>query len=195
MRFPTAQISKDWGRFRPVGMRIAEAQIAIDLWNSSTGAKAELQSAWCCVKGVPHDKSVETLAYVGSLVGVTVEVDQRTLHKQKFVRVRIGCRDVTRVPEVAEGTIWPYLYDFKFEREEVMSSKTPDIATKFSIEGGGGQPTPKKQRIDNGCLGNIGASSWSSGKLLVKNVGSSDKQTDNTKNKQVMKPTWKLFLS
>ncbi|TVU05124.1 hypothetical protein EJB05_48275, partial [Eragrostis curvula] len=39
VRFPTAQMISDWGRFRPLGMRIVQAQIAIDPWNASVGAK------------------------------------------------------------------------------------------------------------------------------------------------------------
>lgn len=43
VRFPTAQMIKDWDRLRPSGMRYVSAQIAIDPWNASIGAKAELQ--------------------------------------------------------------------------------------------------------------------------------------------------------
>lgn len=112
-----------------------EAQIAINPWNSSIGAKAELQSAWFRVKGIPNDKrSEETLGYVGSLVGVPVEVDDKTLHKQEYVRIRIACRGVTKVPETTEGAILPYLYDFKYEREEVLMPNQPELAT-FDYKG------------------------------------------------------------
>lgn len=42
-------------------------------------------------------RSVETLAYVGSLVGCTVDVDERTIFKPEYVRMKIACRDVTKV--------------------------------------------------------------------------------------------------
>lgn len=118
VRFPTAQMIKYWGRFSPVGMRTVKVQIEIDPWNASIGAKGELQSAWFRVKGIPNDKrSEETLAYVGSLVGVTVEIDEKSLHKQEYVRMGIACRDITKVPKSAEGAIIPYIYDFLYERE------------------------------------------------------------------------------
>lgn len=111
MRFPTAQMITEWGRFSPVGMRTIKTQIDIDPWNASIGAKVELQSAWFRVKGIPNDKrSEETLAYVGSLVGVTVEIDDKSLHKQDYVRMRIACREVTEIPKSTEGVIIPYIY-------------------------------------------------------------------------------------
>jgi hypothetical protein len=66
-------------------------------------------------------RSDETIAYVGSLVGRTLEVDKSTLSRTDYVRARIGARDVNKVPEVAEVSIGIYLYDFFFEREVVMA--------------------------------------------------------------------------
>jgi hypothetical protein len=66
-------------------------------------------------------RSDETIAYVGSLVGQTLEVDKSTLSRTDYVRARIGARDVNKVPEVAEVSIGIYLYDFFFEREVVMA--------------------------------------------------------------------------
>lgn len=135
-------------------MKTAAEQIAIDPWNSAIGAKAELQSA----KGIPHDKrSMETCAYGGSLVGVAREVDERTLHKHEYVRICIACWDVSKVPDVVEGAIVPYIYDFHFEREVIISEKNLDTSSKVTVEGGGNQPTPKKQRTDSGFLGNPGS--------------------------------------
>ncbi|TVU50360.1 hypothetical protein EJB05_01730, partial [Eragrostis curvula] len=97
VRFPTAQMIKDWGRFRPLGMRTVQAQIAIDPWNASVGAKAELQQAWFRVRGIPYDKrSKKTLAYVGSLVGATIAIDTKSLYRQDYVRMKICCRDFTK---------------------------------------------------------------------------------------------------
>jgi hypothetical protein len=70
------------------------------------------------VRGVLYDKgSVPTMAYVGSLVGSTQEVDKSTLNRTDYVRVSLTAKDVTKIPEVAEGSISKYLYDFFFERE------------------------------------------------------------------------------
>jgi hypothetical protein len=67
------------------------------------------------VRGVPYDKrSDETLAYVGSLVCRTLEVDKSTLSKTDYVRVKIGARDVSKVHEVTEGSIGLYMISLGF---------------------------------------------------------------------------------
>jgi hypothetical protein len=55
------------------------------------------------------------------------------------VRVRIVARDVCKVPEIAEGAILPYLYDFHFEREVEMGN--PPIEIPITI------PEKKKEKI------------------------------------------------
>jgi hypothetical protein len=70
------------------------------------------------VKGILYDKrSAPTLAYVGSLVGATSEVDLNSLHRANYVRIKIAAKDISKVTEVAEGAIVPFLYYFYFERE------------------------------------------------------------------------------
>lgn len=120
MRFPNAQLIKSWGHFDLI-MQTTPAQISIKPWSPAIGAKGELQTAWFRVTGIPNDKrSFKTLAYVGSLVGATVEVDEKSLARTDYVRVKIACRDVSKVPPTAEGAIIPYMYDFGFEREVVI---------------------------------------------------------------------------
>jgi hypothetical protein len=80
------------------------------------GAKAELQSAWFRVRGIPSDKrSKQTTAYVGSLVGATMEVDMTTFHRVDYVRIKIAARDASKVPARAEGAILPFLYEREVE--------------------------------------------------------------------------------
>jgi hypothetical protein len=52
-------------------------------------------------------KTKETTAFVGSLVGATMEVDEPSLMRANYVRIRIAARDVSRIPTVAEGAIIP----------------------------------------------------------------------------------------
>jgi hypothetical protein len=97
------------------------------------------------VRGVPYDKrSDETLAYVGSLVCRTLEVDKSTLSKTDYVRVKIGARDVSKVPEIVEGSIGLYIYDFFFEREVVMGEFKEAKVVNVFADRGGGQFSPKK---------------------------------------------------
>jgi hypothetical protein len=86
VRFPNALLIQEWACFNLISMRSVKAKIQIDFWNGSVGAKGELQQAWFRVRGVPYDKrSAKTLAYVGSLVGVTTEVDKSTLNRTDYV--------------------------------------------------------------------------------------------------------------
>jgi hypothetical protein len=87
------------------------------------------------VRGVPYDKrSVLTMAYVGTLVGSTQEVDKSTLNRTDYVRIRLAARDV---PEVAECSISEYLYGFFFERE-VEAKEAPDkVKTTMQVGNAG----------------------------------------------------------
>ncbi|CAL4964223.1 unnamed protein product [Urochloa decumbens] len=120
MRFPNARMVQDWRCTRPQSMRTAEAQFVVVPWSPSIGAKGELQHAWFKVSGIPPDqRSLRTIAKVGGLVGKTLEIDEKTRYRDDYVRMRIACRDVTQVPEVAESSLGLFIYDFFFERETV----------------------------------------------------------------------------
>jgi hypothetical protein len=117
VRFPNAPLIKEWGCFNPISMRSVKAKIKVGPWNGVVGAKAKLQQAWFRVRGVPFDKrSKEILVYVGSLVGATSEVDESTLNRTDYVRIKIAARDIAKVHAKAEGAILPFLYDFFYER-------------------------------------------------------------------------------
>lgn len=60
---------------------------------------------------------MRTVAKVGGLVGEVIEVDEGTRFRYDYVRLRIACRDVTKVPKTAEGAMGMFLIDFGFERE------------------------------------------------------------------------------
>ncbi|CAL4976870.1 unnamed protein product [Urochloa decumbens] len=120
MRFPNARMVQDWRCTRPQSMRTAEAQFVVVPWSPSIGAKGELQHAWFKVSGIPPDqRSLRTIAKVGGLVGKTLEIDEKTRYRDDYVKMRIACRDVTQVPEVAESSLGLFIYDFFFERETV----------------------------------------------------------------------------
>lgn len=149
MRFPNDQLIKRWGHFDLV-MKTTPAQISIKPWSPAVGAKGELQMAWFRVKNIPYDKRCpKTLAYVGSLVGAAVEIDEKSLTRVDYVRMKIACRDVTKVPQFAEGAIIPFIYDFEFERESINpnqpSRETIDVSTDNSNTG----HNAKKPRIEN----------------------------------------------
>jgi hypothetical protein len=149
MRFPSVQLIKDWSRFNPVKIRTVKAKIQIDQWNGSIGAKAELQWAWFRVRGIPDDKkSEDPAAYAGSLVGATMEVDKGSLHRPDYVRVKIAARDVSKVPEIAEGAIIPFLYDFHYEREIEMD--IPNLGIEIPVTSEKGESEPTKENLKEG---------------------------------------------
>jgi hypothetical protein len=70
------------------------------------------------VTNIPDDqRSLITLAKVGGMVGKVTEIDEKTRFRVDYVRLRIACRDITKVPKTAEGVLGLTLYDFGFERE------------------------------------------------------------------------------
>ncbi|CAN6296870.1 unnamed protein product [Urochloa humidicola] len=118
MRFPSAKMVQEYSNFK-LGMKNVDAQLMIEPWTSSLGAKGVLQQAWFKVKGIPPDqRGTRTIAKVGGLVGKTVAIDESTRFKPEFVRIKIACRDIYSVPDSAESTLGMYLYDFFFELEE-----------------------------------------------------------------------------
>jgi hypothetical protein len=46
-----------------------------------------------------------------------METNEKTRFRLDYVRMKIACRDVTKVPRTAEGTVRIYVKDFIFERE------------------------------------------------------------------------------
>jgi hypothetical protein len=152
VRFLDAQTIKDWEVFNPISLRSVKAKITVEAWSGAVGAKAELEEARFRVRGIPYDKrSRPTMGYVGSLVRVTRDVDKSTMHRADFVIIKIAAREVAKIPEVVEGAMGKYLYDFLFERDIGMGQGAKANAIKVSNEKGGEvQPSPKKPRTDQG---------------------------------------------
>jgi hypothetical protein len=129
--------------------RSAKAKVHIDTWNGSVGAKAELQQVWVRVRGIPYDKrSPETATCAGSLVGATMDVDEGTLSRTDYVRVKIVVKDETKIPAVAEGAIIPFLYDFLYEREVIVVDNAHAIPILITADKGLDAPSAKKTRIE-----------------------------------------------
>jgi hypothetical protein len=146
MRFPNAKMVQDYSRFN-LGMKKVDAQITIEPWSSSIGAKGQLQQAWFKVRGVPDDqRGIRTIAKVGGLVGKTVAIDESTRFNPEFVRIKIACRDVMEIPESAEGDLGMYIFDFFYEREEAEGAQHDKQKSGVRVEDQGAQPSPKKMK-------------------------------------------------
>jgi hypothetical protein len=92
MRFPTTkEVEKACYLGEHMKMRVCNAVINLAPWSATPGAKAVLHKAWVKVKNIPADKRSASVAYAGSLVGVTLEVDQETLNRPDYCRILLGC--------------------------------------------------------------------------------------------------------
>lgn len=91
----------------------------------NVGAKAEIATAWFKIFGIPTEKRTKKqVACVASLVGIPLEVDKNNSKRWEYVRVKVGCRDVTKVPAIVEGLLDLHFYDFTFKREVTVEGGT-----------------------------------------------------------------------
>jgi hypothetical protein len=72
-----------------------------------------------------------------------VEVDEASLQRPDCVRVKIAARDVSKVPEIAEGAIIPFLYDFYYKREMEMGDPNPRVEIRVTSEKKESEPNSK----------------------------------------------------
>jgi hypothetical protein len=172
MRFPTAKMVFDWNQFKGLAMMSVDAYMKVEQGSPKMGAKGVLEQAWFRVKDIPVDqRSIRTIAKVGGLVGKVMEIDEKIRFRADYVRVKIACRDVHKVPRTAEGTLGIYLHDFIFEREiqEGQTIKTLNSGIKITEKG----PEPKKLKAgDQPKTLQLGGPSNQSGSQ-INNVGSS----------------------
>lgn len=63
------------------------------------------------------------------------------------MRLRIACRDVTKVPKTAKGTLGLYIIDFGFEREVPIGGGDRTLKSGIKV-GDDAQPPPKKSKVD-----------------------------------------------
>lgn len=100
------------------------------------------------MKGIPADqRSVRTIAKVGGLVGKVIEIDEKTRFRLDYVRMKIACRDVFKVPKTAESTLGLFLHDFTFEREVYEENKEKVLKSGIKVSESD-QPPFKKFRSD-----------------------------------------------
>jgi hypothetical protein len=88
--------------------------------------------------------------YVASCVGLPLEVDQNNLKRGDFVRVKIGCRDIRKVPAVVECLLDLHFYDFTFVREVPSDGSTNAAGTKWTRNTDRSEedsPSPKKIQV------------------------------------------------
>lgn len=155
MKFSTAKKVEELAFFTGMQMgTVPGVTFKVEPWNPYAGAKAKLDAAWFRISGIPLEKRTEKRAcYVASLVGIPLEVDKPNIKKWEYVRVKIGCRDITKVPAVVEGLLDLHFFDFTFQREVPSEQHTrPGWNTwnRSTDRGEDDNPSPKKPRREEG---------------------------------------------
>ncbi|XP_037416607.1 uncharacterized protein LOC119279489 [Triticum dicoccoides] len=93
-------------------------------WSEDIDSEGLLEIAWVKIGKIPSNKRCDkTIAYVGALVGITLEVDMSTINRPSSVRAKIGCRSIAQLPATAEGVLAGRFYRFTYEVEEVLGGK------------------------------------------------------------------------
>jgi hypothetical protein len=86
---------------------------------------------------------------VGGLVGKVIEIDEGTRYRYDYVRLRIACRDVARVPKTAKGTLGMYIIDFGFEREVFEVTGERVLKSGIKLKSNDSQPPAKRSKANN----------------------------------------------
>jgi hypothetical protein len=147
MRFPTlVEVERAVYYGSSMKLKTVDATVRLTAW---TGAKAVLQKAWVRISNIPLDKRVEENAfYVGSLVGVSLDLDISTLHKPEYVRVLVGCGDVDMIHASAEGCLGDNFYDFFYEIDKVIVGGAPKDNAGATVSTNADAPSPKRPRME-----------------------------------------------
>lgn len=92
-----------------------------------------MEIGWVKIGKIPLDKRCDrNVAYVGGLVGVSLDIDMSTLNRPSSVCAKIGCRNINELPASAEGCLGGRFYRFLYEVEEVLV-KNPDCEEKVVL--------------------------------------------------------------
>jgi hypothetical protein len=89
-------------------------------------------------------RSIRTIAKVEGLIGKVMEIDESTRFRADYVRVKIACRYVQKVPKTAESTLGIHLHDFIFEREIPEGQTIKIMSSGVKILGKGLEPKRMK---------------------------------------------------
>lgn len=121
---------------------------------------------------IPSDqRSIRTITKVGGLVGKVVEIDEMTQFRANYVRVKIACRDLQKVPSTAEGTLGLCIHDFGFEREIPEENAMKNLSSGIVV--GSKEPPSKKHKAEDQNKPILQAGSSSQSMPIVTEVGSS----------------------
>lgn len=122
MRFPNqARLVelKNFNKFTLLGT--GGVVVEVDFLNRDEKAKGKLYSVWINMTGVPDSlRHYLGACEIGSALGPVVEVDVEKIHVKEDIRLKVGIRDLHRIPTGTEITTKKLmLYDIGFSLESV----------------------------------------------------------------------------
>jgi hypothetical protein len=151
-RFPSAKAIDELAHFGKLFMRtIPGAIINLEKWIGDIEPISVMEEAWFKIKGIPMKfRSKSTVYYAAIFVGKPLALDKNCVRNFAYVRVKIGCQDLSLVPNTRIGEIKKGFYVFIYTRELFEPSPPAGARTGAAenIPGNGGdQGTPERQRI------------------------------------------------
>jgi hypothetical protein len=171
MRFPNAVMVRDWSKCKALVMNDVDALMKLEPWSPKIGAKGMLQMGWFRVTDIPGDqRSIRAIAKVGGLVGKVMEIDERTRFRADYVRVKIACRNLQKIPNTTEGTLGLCIHDFGFERE--VPEENPVKTLTSGIVVGSKEPPSKKFKADDHDKHNLQTGASGQSVLMTTETGS-----------------------
>jgi hypothetical protein len=100
-------------------MRIVpSAIISLEKWTGDIEPIGVMEEAWFRIKEIPMKfRSKSNVYYAASFVGKPLAVDKNCLGNFAYARVKIGCQDLSLVPNTRIGEIKKGFYEFQYTRE------------------------------------------------------------------------------
>jgi hypothetical protein len=126
------------------------AIISLEKWVGDIQPVSRMDEAWFRVKGIPMNfRCRSTVFYAASLLGKPLALDKKSLRNFSYVRVKIGSRDLSLVPNTRIGEMEGGFHELQYTRE--LCEPTPTPGTRIMVadanQGGeGDHGTPKRQR-------------------------------------------------
>jgi hypothetical protein len=130
-RFPSAKAIEELAHFGKLFMKtVPGAIINLEKWTCDIEPISMMEEAWFRIKGIPMKfRNKSTVYYAASFVGKPLALDKNCLRNFAYVRVKIGCQDLSLVPNTRIGEIKKGFYEFQYTRELFEPSPPPGNRT------------------------------------------------------------------
>jgi hypothetical protein len=139
VKFPNQNEVQRMKHFKTYPVPLRASDLVFDDWAAMDAPDYVLPEVWVHVSGLPADARKDFLALwgLGSLFGMTSEVDMAFTRKHKILRIRIGCMDHTLIPKSMDLKISGGFYRLQFEVEGVVPNPNGDDVMRIDEDDNG----------------------------------------------------------